>query len=86
MVFYYITHEVRVLGNPSQNQFNIVVNSSSDEKIRIRVVHVSGRVLDVKENLMTGQTIKIGEKYRVGAYFAEVRQGNKTKTVKLIKL
>ena len=50
------------------------------------MVDVSGRVLDVKENLMTGQSIKIGEKYRSGAYFAEVRQGNKTKTVKLIKL
>jgi hypothetical protein len=35
MVFYYITHEVRVLGNPSQNQFNIVVDSSSDEKMEL---------------------------------------------------
>lgn len=52
----------------------------------MRVVDVNGRVVDVKENLGAGQSIKIGDKYRSGAYFAEVRQENKTKTVKLRKL
>jgi hypothetical protein len=49
----------------------------------MRIVDVSGRIVEQKEGLLPEQVIRIGERYRNGIYFAEIRQGNNIKTIKL---
>ena len=45
-----------------------------------------GRVVETRNQLMPGQFIKLGEKYRAGVYYVRMRQGNEEKELKLIKL
>ena len=51
----------------------------------LRVIDVSGRIIEHKK-LSANQTIKIGDNYRPGMYFAEIIQGNESKMVKLVKI
>jgi hypothetical protein len=75
---------VRVLGNPALNFFNINIQGS-EGKISLRVVDIQGRILDDRENVPQG-TLQLGHSYRSGFYYLEVRQGNKMRQIKLVKL
>ena len=75
---------VKVLGNPAQDFFNINIQGS-EGKISLRVVDIQGRVLDYRENVPQG-TLQLGHSYRSGFYYLEVRQGNKMRQIKLVKL
>jgi hypothetical protein len=46
---------------------------------------ISGRIIEVK-NVTANQTIRIGDSYRAGMYFAELMQGEERKIVKLVKI
>jgi hypothetical protein len=56
------------------------------ERFTVKVVDVNGRLIEVQQNLYTGQVIELGAKYTQGTYFAEVMQGTNRKVVKLIKI
>ena len=77
---------VRVYPNPSTSYFTInIETSNSKDKISIRLIDVAGRVVEVRNNLSGNQTLKIGNNLKAGLYFAEIRQGNSTKQIKLLK-
>jgi hypothetical protein len=75
---------VKVLGNPAQDYFNINIQGS-EGKIILRVVDVQGRIVDYRENVPQG-TMRLGQSYHSGFYYLEVRQGNKIKQIRLVKL
>ena len=75
---------VKACPNPTGHQFSLVVEGGSNEKISVVVYDVLGRRVKHIEK-SNGQLIRFGEELKVGAYIAEVRQGNNRKTVKLIK-
>ncbi len=79
------TFNVNVLNNPSHTDFMIAVNSSSLEKITIRMFDANGKQLELRTNVRAEQLVKIGGQYAAGLYFAEVQQGNSRKVVKLVK-
>jgi hypothetical protein len=77
--------DVKVLPNPTLTHFEMIV--SSDDKqtpVQIRVISGAGRVLNAMKATV-GQRVQFGQEYTSGMYVAEVVQGNKRKTVKLIK-
>jgi hypothetical protein len=76
---------VQVFPNPTNNYFTINIESDSPDKISIRLIDLAGRIMEVKENLSGSQTVRMGEKLKTGYYIAEVRQGNESKLIKLLK-
>ena len=75
---------VKAYPNPTEHQFMLKVESSSNEKIEVVVYDVLGRIVKHFEK-GDSRYYRFGEGLKVGSYFAEVRQGNEKKTVKLIK-
>ncbi len=77
---------VKVFGNPTQTSFKLQLQSSDmNEKITVKVVDVTGRIIQVNDNLYSGAVIELGGNYGQGTYFAEVTQGYQRKVVKLVK-
>ncbi|HKB45152.1 MAG TPA: T9SS type A sorting domain-containing protein, partial [Chitinophagaceae bacterium] len=77
---------VRVYPNPSRNYFTINIEAANNtNKISVRVIDVTGRVVEVKNNVSGSQTLTIGNNLKAGLYVAEIRQGNDAKQVKLLK-
>ena len=75
---------VKVIPNPTDNYFTLAVESGSNEKMVVIVYDALGRKVKHMEN-SGGQLIRFGEELRVGYYVAIVRQGNNTRTLKLVK-
>jgi hypothetical protein len=77
---------VRVYPNPTNSYFTLNIVSINDkEKIVVRLIDVAGRVLETRNNLSGSQVIKIGNNLKAGLYIAEIRQGNETRQIKLLK-
>ncbi|MFL5787890.1 MAG: T9SS type A sorting domain-containing protein [Flavisolibacter sp.] len=71
--------------NPSTNGFTLVAKGTNEkETAKIVVYNVSGKMIDAK-TVVTDQLIKLGDTYRPGIYFAELIQGHRKVTIKLIK-
>jgi hypothetical protein len=71
--------------NPSAKSFSLNVIGNGSSQLILRVMDISGRIIEVR-NVSSGQTIKIGDNYRTGIYFAEILQGKERKFVKLVKI
>jgi hypothetical protein len=81
-----LAFEVQVAPNPTSNFFALRVKSSDNETaVTVRVVDVFGRTIE-KQTITAGGTLKFGERYANGAYYAEVIQGSEKKVIKLMKL
>ncbi|MFN4286154.1 MAG: HYR domain-containing protein [Lacibacter sp.] len=79
--------DVQVLGNPTQHQFGLrVISSDVNSKITVRITDVNGRVVEVQQNLYSGQLLQLGGNYAPGVYFAEAIQGTERKVLRLVKL
>ncbi len=76
---------VKAYPNPSENQFTIQVEGTSNEKVQVVVYDAVGRMVKKIEKADNNSQIRFGENLKVGVYFAEVRQGVNRKTIKLIK-
>ena len=74
-----------VHNNPTGQQFQIRFESY-EPKVVIRIVDNNGRLIERLTRPAGINTIKIGENYRSGTYFAHFTDGLNTKTVKLVKL
>lgn len=77
--------DVAVQTNPSRNYFTLNVQSDVLEKVNVKVMDISGRVVESKANVSINQPFILGSNLRPGIYFAEIQQGNEIKQVKLIK-
>jgi uncharacterized delta-60 repeat protein len=76
---------VKAMPNPSTDYFRLQVETSRSDEIQIRVVDIVGRLV---KQLVTApnQTIQFGNDLKNGTYIVEVRQRDKRKTIKLVKL
>jgi hypothetical protein len=80
------TFTLRAYPNPSTSQFTVQIESSNrTEKVQLRIMDLSGRVVELFNNLSANQTIKLGANYRPGMYIVEMIQGDNRKQLKLIK-
>ena len=76
---------LKVIPNPSSTAFNLVLRSASKENINIRVIDVTGRIIEVKNGVRPNSTLQLGSKYYTGFYFAEIMQGQEKVVVRLLK-
>lgn len=77
---------VKVLPNPSSGAFNLFIISAPGEWVTIYVMDNLGREVEVRKNVQANAHISLGEQYKAGVYYVQVRQGGEVKTVKLVKL
>jgi hypothetical protein len=70
--------------NPSNDYFKIVISGNSFSPVTIIVRDNTGRVIEVHKALATAP-LELGRNYQSGIYFAEVIQGAKRVTVKLVR-
>jgi len=77
----------KVFPNPSNNHFNIVINSNNrTEQMMLQVYDATGKLIETKNNLNTGSLIEIGDAYKPGIYLVRVVQGKNHKELKLVKV
>ncbi|MBW4360992.1 HYR-like domain-containing protein, partial [Flavobacterium taihuense] len=75
---------VKVFPNPTDNQFTLVLEGGSSEKIEVLVYDMLARkVKSIEKN--KNQAIIFGEEFPVGEYIVLIRQGDNAKTLNLIK-
>lgn len=76
---------VKASPNPSTAYFTIASKSNHNKPVTLRVLDATGRVVEVRNNLATNTSIRLGENYSTGFYYAEAVQGNERVMLKLIK-
>ena len=73
--------------NPSRNYFTLHIETDNNtDKMNVIVSDVLGRIVESRKNLSGTQTLRIGNNLKAGIYFVELRQGNETQFMKLLKL
>jgi hypothetical protein len=77
--------ELKATPNPTHSYFTVQLPNAVNTGVNLRVMDVLGRVVESKQNLPAGQTLRIGSTYRPGIYIIEVTQGNLVKQLKLVK-
>jgi ELWxxDGT repeat protein len=77
---------VSAFPNPTGSYFNLKVETASDEKMSLRIMDISGRVIEERQNILPQEIVRIGARYFSGVYMAEIRQGQNKKVIKLVKL
>lgn len=78
--------QLKAYPNPSTTVFTLKVLSSSNAPVMVRLLSVSGKVLEVHRNITPNQVLKLGSQYAAGNYVIEAVQGSDKRTLKLIKL
>lgn len=78
--------KVTVLPNPSTGYFTLKLESRNNTPVNMRVTDQMGRVVDSKTGMGANSTVRVGQDYAAGIYFAEMIQGNTRRTLQLIKL
>jgi hypothetical protein len=77
--------EVSAIPNPSNSFFNLFINGSSLATVKVRVIDISGRIVEVHDNVPSNSVLRIGERLASGTYFVEVIQNNEQKNIKVLK-
>lgn len=76
--------DCKISPNPSSQYFNLLVTSSSTEKIEIKLFDTRGRFI-ASVNTGKNRAYRFGDDLRPGVYIIEIRQGVQIKTLKAIK-
>ncbi|HEX2535944.1 MAG TPA: MopE-related protein [Chitinophagaceae bacterium] len=77
--------QVVAFPNPTPHQFTVQVSSDDAQAVTFRVVDVLGRVVEVRRGIAAKGTVTVGANWQQGTYFLEAVQGNRRRTLKLIK-
>ncbi|MBC7866967.1 MAG: T9SS type A sorting domain-containing protein, partial [Gloeobacteraceae cyanobacterium ES-bin-316] len=78
--------DLKASPNPTTSHFTVKLESpNTKDPITMKVMDLSGKVIEIRKNLVAGQTFQLGTHYRPGMYFAELTQGDKRRIVKLVK-
>ncbi|MGZ5191847.1 MAG: T9SS type A sorting domain-containing protein, partial [Flavisolibacter sp.] len=77
----------RLLSNPTHNGFTIVLfRGDVGVKTKMIITDINGRMVETRNLINEGQTINFGQNYQKGVFVAELTQGQKKITFKLIKM
>ncbi|MBB1286158.1 T9SS type A sorting domain-containing protein [Flavisolibacter sp. BT320] len=79
-------HAIKVRWNPSHHVFFLELPVQFTGKSWVQITDANGRIVEKLEVEADTKTISIGRNYRTGIYFAQVINGHRKSTVKLVKL
>ena len=71
--------------NPIRNYFTLKIQSNSKEVFQLRVLDVSGRIVETRNGMAANTTLRVGNNFQAGMYLIEVTQGKQQQILKLIK-
>ena len=72
--------------NPSRNYFTLnIVTTNYSDRVSVRIIDLSGRVVENRNGLSGNQIFRFGQNLRSGMYIAEIRQGKNMKAIKILK-
>jgi len=78
--------EVKAYPNPFAANFKLEINTSSENNVGVKVYDMIGREIEVRESSLSQMTtLEIGDLYPTGVYNIVVTQGDKVKTLRVIK-
>lgn len=81
-----VLFKASVAPNPSVNSFKInIASQNTVQRVSVRVVDVSGKVIEARNNVLPNSTITLGDSYSRGIYFIQVTQGAKQEVIKVVK-
>lgn len=73
--------------NPTASSFLITLkNGNPHQPVSLKVYSATGNIIEQRQQLQTGQSIRIGQNYRAGLYFLECTQGIDKEVLLLVKL
>jgi hypothetical protein len=77
---------LKIASNPTSTYFGVDIESfDKATNMNVKLIDVSGNIVEVQNNLKAGQFIKIGQSARPGIYLLQISQGKLLKQVTLIK-
>jgi hypothetical protein len=76
--------EINVFPNPTENEFEMIATSTSNEVIQVKLFDLQGRIV-AHDVAKTGEKLRFGSQLKTGIYLLEVKQNDIKKTKKLIK-
>ena len=76
--------KVDVWPNPSAQNFNMQVESTSDSPVVLNITDMTGRLISKIDGL-NNESIHFGDDLKSGIYFIRVQQGDFSKTIKVVK-
>ena len=77
--------QLKALPNPTDNFFTLVTTGKMTQSMQLSVVDLSGKIIEKRQGLPANGSIQIGQAYRPGVYFVEIRQGKDRRTITLTK-
>lgn len=80
--------DVKVMNNPSVKNSPFILKITSpnpNNEIKIKVMDLTGKLVEYKAAVRSGQTVEMGRNYATGLYIIEVSQGHLRKLVKVLK-
>ena len=77
---------IKAFPNPTPGQFYVLTVSTSMKPLNIQVTNSAGSVVESRTGVAPSGILTLGNNYAPGTYFLQVKQGNNTQTLKLIKL
>lgn len=77
--------KINIIPNPSNNYFNLVINTNDASPVSFRIMDVLGRVVEMQNNLPVSEKYTFGNGLKPGVYLAEIIQGKNRKVIRLLK-
>ncbi len=77
---------ISITPNPAVGYFNLVATSDDKNPVTVRIMDISGRVLETYEKVSSNSVIRIGQNLSTGTYLTEVIKGDQRRVMKIIKL
>ena len=78
--------DVTVNPNPSHNSFALKIKTKSNDPVSVIISDNSGNVMERYDRLNPLGMLRFGDKYKTGVYYVEIRQGDRRKSITVLKL
>jgi hypothetical protein len=77
--------QYEIYPNPTTSDYHMIVKSTKpSQMVKARVLDVQGRLIKTM-TFISDETITFGNDLKAGVYLVEVREGNKVKTIRVVK-
>ncbi|TKK68952.1 T9SS type A sorting domain-containing protein [Ilyomonas limi] len=77
---------IQVHPNPAADVFTVRLQSSNlKQSVSVRVYEVSGRLVEERNNISIGESLRLGDQYAAGTYIIEAEQGIQKVQTKVIR-
>ncbi len=72
--------------NPSNSSFNLLVNGKIKNPVSIKVIDISGRVVERHDKVSPNSLLNLGQSLAAGSYFIEIIQDDQKKIINVVKV